>query len=238
MKKTLVTIAMVLVVTTFGMSQTAPAGNPAVIVVTGDAQIRVAPDEATVSIGIVRQAKTAAVAQEQANAVGREILAAITQAGIAANDIKTAGLRLSPMYEERSLPPRISGYQASNVVRVRVADLNKVGPVIDAGLRAGANEIQGLQFGLRDDLAARRQALKQAVTEARSKADAIAEAAGVQILGPLEISESGGFVPRVEYGGDMMMARAMAAPPPPAPVSPGELEIHAGVTIRYQIVKR
>lgn len=235
MNRSLSAVALIVVLASAAAAQRTDPPNPSVLIVSGEAQIRVAPDEATVRMGIVRQARTAAGAQDQANTVAKDILAAIAQAGVPATEVRTTGLQLSPMYEERSQPPRISGYQASNFVSVRVTDLAKVGPVIDAGLRAGANEIHGIQFGLRDDLSARQLALKQAVTEARKKADSIAEAANIQIIFPLEISETGvSYAPKAEFGGGFaLMARAadMAA----TPVAAGDLEIRASVTIRYQI---
>ena len=215
-----------------------PANPVPVIVVTGEAQIRVAPDEATVRLGITRQSATAQAAQDQANTVANEILAAVTKLGIAATDIQTARLTLSPVYAPRSpeasQAPRIVAYQASNIVSVRVTDLAKVGPVIDTGLKSGANEVQGVQFGLRDDTAARQQALKQAVSEARKKAETIAAAANVTLGIPLEISEQGISLMKSEFNTGVMMARA-AADMAPTPVSPGQLEIHANVTIRYRI---
>jgi uncharacterized protein YggE len=124
-------------------------------------------------------------------------------------------------------------YQASNVVSVHLIDLNKVGPAIDAGLKSGSNEIQGVQFGIRDDLPIRQQALKQAVAAAQKKAEAIAEAAHVQLMLPLEISENGvSVMTKGGVGGEVYsMARAMTS----TPVSAGELEVRANVTIRYRI---
>jgi uncharacterized protein len=215
-----------------------PANAVPVIVVTGEAQIRVVPDEATVRLGITRQTATAQAVQDQANTVANEILAAVTKLGIAASDIQTSRLTLTPVYAPRSpeasQAPRIVAYQASNIVSVRVTDLAKVGPVIDTGLKAGANEVQGVGFGLRDDTAARQQALKQAVAEARKKAETIAAAANVTLGIPLEIAEQGVSLMKSEFNTGVMMARA-AADMAPTPVSPGQLEVRANVTIRYRI---
>src|SRR5262245_44792005 len=213
------------------------AGNNPVVIVTGEGRLSVAPDEANVRIGVVRQAPTAQVAQDQANTAGSDILSAVTKLGIAQADIQTSRLTLIPVYAPRSpessQAPRIVAYQASNIVSVRLTDLNKVGPVIDAALKSGSNEIQGVTFGLRDDSAARRQALRQAVTEAQKKAEVIADAARLQLGTPVEISEGGvSVVPMRDFSESVMMARAPSAP---TPVSPGEVEVHASVTIRYRI---
>lgn len=239
MTKTALVIAATLALAPTGLAQRPePANAVPVIVVTGEAQIRVVPDEATVRLGITRQTATAQAAQDQANTVANEILAAVTKLGIAASDIQTSRLTLTPVYAPRSpeasQAPRIVAYQASNIVSVKVNDLAKVGPVIDTGLKAGANEVQGVQFGLRDDTAARQQALKEAVTEARKKAETIAAAANVTLGIPLEIAEQGVSLMKSEFNTGVMMARA-AADMAPTPVSPGQLEVRANVTIRYRI---
>jgi hypothetical protein len=227
---------LVLTITAPAFAQRAQPSDP-VITVQGSADIRVAPDEATVRLGIVRQANTAQAAQEQANATAQQILSAITRLGVAQQQIQTSRLNLSPIFAPRSPEsreaPRIVAYQAANLISIRLDDLAQVGPAIDAGLKAGANQLEGVQFGLRDELPAREQALKQAVNEARRKAEAIAEALNVRLDGVLEVSEGGVSVtPRTEYG-DVVMARALEASP--TPVSPGQLEVRASVSIRYRI---
>jgi uncharacterized protein YggE len=219
------------------LSAQEPARNqPPVIVVNGSSNVLVVPDEATVRIGIVRQANSAQVAQQQANAAAQEILAAVTRVGVPAAQIQTSRLTLTPIYAPRrpdsSEAPRIVAYNAQNVVSIRLDNLTIVGPVIDAGLGAGANQLEGVQFGLRNQLPSREKALKEAVTEARRKAEAIASSLNVTLAGVLEVIEGGvSFAPKMDYGG-VMMAQAREVG---APVSPGELEVQASVTVRYQI---
>jgi len=209
---------------------------PPVLVVTGNARILAVPDEATVRLGIVRQAMTAQAAQDQANAAGQEILGAIQKAGVPANQIQTARLVLSPVYAPRNPDsrdvPRIVAYNATNTVSVRLDNLSLTGPVIDAGLKAGANQIEGVVFGLRNDLPSREQALKQAVEEARSKAQVMADAARVNLVEVLEVSEGGVSV--VDRFEPALAGRVMAAASE-TPVSPGQIEVRASVTIRYRI---
>jgi len=238
MMRVALTVLLIIGVASIGAAQRVepPVASPAVIVVNGRADIRVAPDEATVRIGVVRQAPTAQAVQDQANTAANDILSAITKTGVPATDIQTSRLTLMPVYAPRSpessQAPRIVAYQASNVVSVRLTDLNKVGSVIDAALKAGSNEIQGVSFGLRDDSAARRQALKQAVSEGQKKAETISEAARLMLGAPIEIAEGGvSVMPRDSFGEAAMMRAAV-----PTQVSPGEIEILANVTIRYRIV--
>ena len=120
-----------------------------VLTVSGLGQARVTPDEAVVRMGVVAQAKTARAAQDEVNRVAGAVLEAVRKLGIEAKDVQTSGLSLSPLYAqtrpgEEDKAPQITGYQASNSVTVRIEDLAKAGPVIDAGLSAGANSLEGV----------------------------------------------------------------------------------------------
>ena len=206
-----------------------------VLVVSGNASVMAVPDQAIVRLGIVRQAASAQAAQEQANVAAREILNAVEKAGVPPNQIQTARLVLTPIYAPRNPDsrdaPRIVAYNATNTISVRLENLSIVGTVIDAGLRAGSNQIEGVGFALRNDLPSRQQALKQAVEEARSKAQTMAEALRVNLLEVLEVSEGGvSIVDRVE---PVFASRAAAVAE--TPVSPGQIEVRASVTIRYRI---
>jgi len=168
-------------------AQPAPAPSPVSgITVQGQGQVRVDPDEATVRLGVLTQEATARAAQDKANQVSTAILDAVAKLGVPRQDVQTSDLSLGPMYspprpEDNTQEPRISGYQASYVVSVRLEKLDLVGRVVDAALAAGANQLQGVAFGLRDDRAARARALEQAVREAREKAQTIAGALNVRL---------------------------------------------------------
>jgi uncharacterized protein len=218
--------------------QPPPPPAPPVLVVTGSAQVLAAPDQAVVRLGIVRQSPNAQTAQEQANAVAQEILTSIRRVGIADQQIQTSRLILSPVYAPRTPDsrdaPKIVAYNATNSVSVRIDNLSLVGAVIDAGLKAGANQLEGVQFGLRNDLPAREQALKEAVNEARSKAQVMANALNVNLAEVLEATEGGvSIVPASE--GAVAGRLALAAE---TPVSPGQIQVHANVTIRYRIAPK
>jgi uncharacterized protein len=231
-----VVYACLLMVATAGVSLAQRQQAPPVLAVTGNAQIFAVPDEATVRLGIVRQTNSAQAAQEQANTVAQEILTAITKTGVPPQQIQTARLVLSPIYAPRSPEsreaPRIVAYNASNSVSVRLSDLSLIGPVIDAGLKAGANQLEGVQFGLRNDLPAREEALKQAVAEARSKAQTMADAMNLKLDEVIEISEGGVSVMtrgEIPLNGRAEFALAQT------PISAGQLEVHANVSVRYRI---
>jgi uncharacterized protein YggE len=142
-------------------------------------------------------------------------------------------MSLSPMYNQPKPGemPKISGYQAQDVLSVRLTDFDLVGKVIDAGTAVGINTVEGIDFQLRNARGPRAQAYKDAVADARSKADAIAEALGMKIVGVYDVhAESGGYVPppRMLMGARMDMAAS-------TPVEPGQMEVSVNVTIRYKI---
>jgi uncharacterized protein YggE len=206
-----------------------------VLTVNGTGEARVEPDVATVRLGITRQSPSAATVQSQVNEAAQAILKAIVALGIDRKQIQTSQLTLFPIYApqkpESVETPRIVAYRASNIVSIRVEDLPKAGPVIDAGLKAGANQLEGINFGLKNELPAREQALREAVREAQSKARVIAEGLGVKLGKVHEVEEGGVSIRPPAFGGAMMM-RAEAAS---TPVSPGEVSVNASVTVRYRL---
>lgn len=216
------------------------AGTPPTITVTGDGQSSAPADRAVLHLGAVAQAEQASVAQERVNNVMREAIGAVRGVIEDEKKISTAGISLLPVYAGRqgqppdqqpAGEPRIVGYRASNRLRVVVDDLSKVGPVIDAGVREGANQVEGLSFELKDDAALRREALSDAARQAGAKADALAAALGVRIEGVVAVHETGvGVVrPRVEF------SRAAAAMETATPVQPGNVEVNASVMVTYRI---
>ncbi|HJN44409.1 MAG: hypothetical protein CL477_09565 [Acidobacteria bacterium] len=216
------------------MAQTATEAP--VLRVQGAAEVRVVPDLAVVRLGVANEAQTAQEAQQAVNSASDAILDAVRRVGIDEQNVQTVRLVLSPLYSSRrpgdTQEPRIVGYRASNTVSVRVDDLNLVAAVIDAALAAGANQLEGVSFGLQDDQAVRQQALRRAVDEARGKADAMAAALGVELAGIISVTEEPGFVrePMME------MSRVMAVQSAPqTTVSPGEVAVSASVSIEYRL---
>lgn len=215
-------------------AQSSESDSRPVLTVSGSAQVRVTPDLATVRLGVVQQATTAGSAQDDVNGVAGRMLDAFGAAGVQERHIQTSRLTLTPIYSRQrpgETDPRIIAYRAANTVTVRVEDLDLLGAVIDAGLGAGANQLQGVTFGLMDDLPARESALAEAIGEARRKAQVMAEALGVRLLAVLSVSEGGVSIQRPMMEGRMMAMQEAVA----TPVSAGEMTVSANVSIRYTI---
>ena len=129
----------------------AASGDPTHgITVQGTATISVKPDQATISLGVDTQASTATQAQSNASKAMAAVIAAVKGQGVADTDLTTAGISLSPSYGDQlpSGSPRVTGYQASQSLTITVRDLDKVGPIIDAGVAAGATSVGGISFTL------------------------------------------------------------------------------------------
>lgn len=213
-----------------------PSTPVPVLTVSGDGEARVAPDEATVRLGMLAQAPTARAVQEEVNRTVNAVLAAVRKLGVPAEQIQTSELNLNPVYAQNrgnEGEPRIAGYQASNVVTILLRKLDQVGPVIDAGLGAGANRLDGVSFGLRDDQGARAQALTEAVAAARAKAQALAQALKLRLVRILEVAEGGVQVtPQPMMKSRVMMQAGMAES---TPVAAGQVGVNATVTVRWEI---
>ena len=199
------------------------------VAVSGDAIVQAQPDTAILTLSVVTQAKRALDAQqENANKSDAVVRALKAGAGPGA-EVKTSGYSLQPqrVYRENQ-PPTITGYEARNSVTVTLSDLTKVGTLIDAASEAGANDISGISFTLRQDRPSRDEALRQATREALGKATVIAQALGGKIARIVEVQEEGTMRPIPIYDQRMEMKAAQAS----TPIEIGTLEI----TSRVQLV--
>jgi uncharacterized protein YggE len=202
---------------------------PATISVTGEATVSVPPDLAQIDGGVTSEAKTAREASEANNAAMGKVLQALKGAGIEEKDVQTSRLSLQPQTApNRTGPPAISGYRASNRVTIRVRDVAKVANVIDTLVGAGANEIGGINFVVSQASKLLDEARERAVADARRKAEIYAKAAGVTLGAPLSISEEGNSAP-VPY---RRMAAGMAVS---APVAQGEETLAVTVSVSWAI---
>lgn len=201
------------------------------VTVGGDSIVQAQPDTAILTVAVVTQGKRAIDAQQE-NAIKTDaVVRALKAAAGTGAEVKTSGYSLQPMrvYREGQ-PPLINGYEARNTITVTMGELPKLGNVIDAASQAGANDVTGISFTLRQDRAARDQALKEATREAMSKAQVIAQALGGRVVSIAEVQEEG-FVrpPQPVYQAEAFMAkRADVA----TPIEIGSLD----VTSRVQLV--
>ena len=206
-------------------------------------QIEVEPDMATISTGVQTDADTAVEALRRNSAEMERLVALIRALGIPARDIQTASINLNPRYDYNNRgdqPPRFLGYQASNQVTVKLRDLDRVGEVLDAMVEAGATNINGPQFSIEDDEAAKAQARSNALERGRAQAEEYARLAGYSGVRLLQVAEairgSGGMENDVVTVSGARMRMAPPAPPPP-PVAPGVVATGVGIALTYEMTR-
>ncbi|CUA92069.1 SIMPL domain-containing protein [Pannonibacter indicus] len=231
-------LAAVSTALTPAFAQEAAVKNERFITVQGSGSVSAVPDKATLSGGVTSDAETAADALASNSKALNAVLTALKDAGIEAKDIQTSNFSVQPRYGDytKSSPsglPKIEGYQVSNTVSVRVNDLERLGPLLDTMVTAGANTINGINFEVTGANEKRDAAREAAVTDARRKAELFAKASGVKLGRVMSMSEGGDGGVRPMY---RMATMAMEAAPAPAPVMAGEETLYASVTIVYELV--
>ena len=206
--------------------------TPRQITVSGSSQVDVVPDRATITAGVETQAPTAAEALAANSETMAEVFKALEAASVEQRDMQTNQLNLSPVYEPfrdgAQEPPRVVAYQASNMVTVRVRDVASLGGLIDALAGAGANRLYGIGFDVSDPRPSVDAARREAVADARAKAELYADAAGVTLGPVVTIRENTGL-------GVPEPLRAKAAMAEAAPVAEGTVTLTADVEVVFGI---
>ncbi len=204
-----------------------------VVRASGEATVTAKPDRAQITIGVLTQAASAQLASSQNASQTTAVLDALRRSLGASGQLKTSGYSISPdyQYSKDGSASKVIGYQASNAVLVTVDDLSLVGKIIDAATGAGANNINGIEFTLRNDEAVRAQALAEAAAKARANAEAIAKALNLQVVGIVNAEATEPPVMRPLFAQAKVGAQLNA----PTPIETGTLDIHASVVVSLQI---
>ncbi len=200
-------------------------------------ETRIAPDMASINLGVMTEGKTAAEAFSANAARMTSVMTSLKKAGIAEKDIQTSNLNLSPQYRYvENQPPVLIGYQVSNIVTVTVRDLKRVGAAVDATVSAGANQMNGISFGLADPTAAENAAREAAVRALSAKADLYARATGYRISRLVTLSEGGGYSAPPPM--PLMEMRAQSfAKDASTPIAGGELKVRIDINGLYEVAR-
>jgi len=232
-------IITVLLAVSFGVSAqqtstTTDSRKVTRVMVSGDSTMQAQPDTAVIMFAVVTQAKEASAAQQQnATQTDAVIKALKSEAGSGA-EVKTGGYSLQPQRTYKDGQPQaITGYEARNSVNVTLNDLKRVGAVIDAAGQAGANDISGIMFTLRQDRPALDRALSEATKGAVSKAQVIAQALGGKVSRIVEVQEDGFFRPMPIYG--TVQSAMMGTGAVRTPIEVGSLDIRSHVQLIAEI---
>lgn len=212
------------------------SAKPATITVTGKGEAYAAPDLAVIRVGVVTEAEDAAGAMSDNNSKQAAIIEALQAAGIEPRDMQTSDLSLDQRmsYPEKEAP-RLEGYRASNMLTVRIRDLEQLGQILDTTIKAGATNLVDLNFQRDDSNDLKDEARKSAVEDAVHRATIMAEAAGVKLGAIRVIEENSAQMPPRPMA---MMARAQAADMESSvPVQAGEMVISAEVRIVFELAQ-
>lgn len=205
--------------------------TPRLITVVGEGSMSVAPDLAVVYAGVTTTAKTAQAASDGNSKAMAAVLAALKEVGIADADIRTSRFSIQPLRDtNRNAPPRITGFQASNQVSVKIRATGKTADVLDHLIGAGANDVSSIQFQVSDPSKILDKARGQAIADAHRKAELYAAAAGVRLGRAVMITEEGAR----NYAPVTMRAAGVAAAP--VPIMAGEETLRISVTVSYELM--
>lgn len=210
-------------------------------VVTGEGKVEATPDSATVRLGVVARGATAEAARSTLNTNINSVIEQIQALGVAEDKIKTENFNIYPEYGDmRPLPAdvpssdqnRITGYNANTNISVTVDNAELANKIVDAGTAAGANQVGGVDFQVKDKGEAMNKAREMAVLDAKKKAEDAAKIAGFRLGNIINYSEGqGGYpVPMMARAED---AKAMGGSA--TNIQPGTNEITMTVTLSYEI---
>lgn len=215
-------------------SQVTIAANNPVIDLTISESVAAKPDIAGFSTGVQTMAPTATDAVRQNNAQMAAVIAKLKKLGIAEKDIQTTQINLNQNFDYANGNPVFKGYQASNMVNVKLRDLKRLGDFLDALASDGATNFNGPVFGVDNDkplLDAARDKVWKTATE---RALSFAKKAGYANVRVIRVEESGGGNYPMPYAGEMGIARAEAKN---TPIAPGEINIAAALSFTFEMVK-
>lgn len=209
--------------------------SPSILNINTSAELKQAPDIAIVSAGVITQNRSARTAMAENATKMSAAFAALRSAGIAERDLQTSGINLAPQYVyEENKPPRITGYQASNTLTIKVRDMTKVGPVLDAMVAQGINQLSGPTFQIEDADAALDRAREEAMRKAMRRGELYARGAGMRIKRVVSINESGGYQPQPQ---PMYAMARMASDAAATPVAAGEVTMTISLSVQFELEK-
>jgi len=203
--------------------------------VMGEGKVDVTPDVATATLGV--ETRNVDVAQAVGENITRAqaVVDAVKAAGILEKDIQTAGFNVyaQDQFDQTGQPTGARIYVVSNTVTFIARDIPKVGDVLSAALKAGANTVNGVSFSIEDPTTAMAEARLKAMEDAKARATALADSAGVTLGKPISINESYAM-PVTNFAAEKAMGYGGGGGAP-VPVSAGSLTVTVQVSVTYAI---
>jgi uncharacterized protein YggE len=203
--------------------------------VTGEGKVSAVPDIATLRLGIEAEEVSVAEAQAQASEAMDRVMDALKESGVAEKDIQTQYFNIYRVtrWDDETQEEIVTGYRVTNMVTAKIREIEKVGTIIDAVVAAGGDltRIDNVDFSVDDPSPYYEEARKEAIADAKAKANQLTELADVTLGEPTYISESSYYTPPIMSGIAYKTEESAAG----TSISPGELEISVTVQIAYEI---
>jgi uncharacterized protein YggE len=213
--------------------QVQPPAQVQGISVSGTGKASGAPDLALVELGVSTEGKTVKEARDAAATAMNGVSDALKSDGVADKDVQTQQFRIEPEYDFPKGKQELIGFRVTNIVEVKVRDLDRVGEVIDDVAAAGGDivQVQGLSFTIEKPEDLRAQARQEAMADARARAEGLADLAGVTLGKPLSVTESTTIPPSPV----LEAAPAGRGAEETTPIEAGELEVSVTVDVLFAI---
>ena len=216
--------------TVFAAEETVPT-----ISVNGEGIVETSPDRATISVGVVSRDKDPSKVQTENAKIASEIINYVSALGVEKKNIRTGNYNFRQIYRNDEKGKRFfDGYEVSNTVIIVADNLNLVGKIIDGSLSRGANQIESLQFGIKDKSALNSEALKLATRAAKNKAEVVAAALGKNIVGVKSVSINSGSISAPRFS-KLAMLNDEVSNSYETPIEGGTLTCSASVHVEFEI---
>ncbi len=211
------------------------------ITVDGEGKVTSKPDIATITFSVISEGTTVKDVTADGNTRMGAVVEAVKKLGVDPKDIMTSSYYLNPVYPQviyeptlrAPVVPKISGYSLNQSATAKIRNLDSVDDVLDAAVKAGANDVGGLSFDIDEDSALKKDARGKAFTAAREKAEEMAGAAGVKLGRVVTFSEATGGYPQPFYREMAFDTKAEAGAMPA--IEPGSKELTVNVSVTYEI---
>ena len=199
------------------------------LVVAGEAEVAVAPDLASVHLGVISEGKTVLQIQQENATVTAKVIQSLTKLGVSKNQLQTFDYRIDSEYDFENGKQIFRGYKVTHLLQIKIDDLNSIGEIIDTAVQHGANYVANVQFMSKHNESIYQQALTAAVKNAVHKAQAISAALKVNLNPiPIAVKETGtAGSPVITQPGSYVKGAVSTQ------IEPGQLMIKAAVSAKF-----
>ena len=198
------------------------------ITIEGSGNLSVEPDTVSINIGVSTNSSNAKNAQENNAKIVNDIYTNLYSLGLSKNNIETSNYNFSPTYDSEN--NKINGYSVNNTITITTNDTSSIGEIIDVSLKAGANQVNSITFSRKNATSLKQEALKQAVTDAKNKANAIAKELNVEIINVVSVNEQ-----NVSVYSNRLNSYALKSAEIGTTISSANVDINATVNIVFEI---